>query len=456
MGNLFIPKDINEYINHLQNNLNSNQIRIEYINNLLEYGINNIIADGILTNGMMEMDKYYYQAIEDGKLKKTYPMFNFVNTSLIQRYANSLDGKDKIDYLEFVIKEFEKRNVGFGYDKFNKEIIEFKLELDYHKNKNSKTIEIEELLTKETFLKYVDKFEWGFIPDSFNSELENIKSIKNKIIFINYIENQLKEYINYKGFLLDMQKSKIDNYYKKQKYYDDIINKERAKIIEERKAKRNNIKFKDNFKNNIKFRQSIKELDERINNKSNYQYLIDNKVWLEERIDGLEDSLNYIKEIQDFWNEQLRIDNNKLDNINTNNTINSFQISKKGIVKNENKIQWQSNDSDLYYLIKTIQFNPVQKQIFKDFINNNFVDNTENKKPFSEKNIQQGINNLLDNKKSNNKSKKGYLIDGIIKKSLSKKVVNIDLLIKNLSENNFIKSEDINKFSTLKQKLNLP
>lgn len=191
-----------------------------------------------------------------------------------------------------------------------------------------------DLLNKETFLKYKDKFEWGFIPDEFETDLESIKSIKDKIIFINYIENQLQEYIEDMNFVLDMHNTKIDNYYKDKDYYDKIITEEREK---KKREKEERIKQKDIPKEKLKV---FRDFVNKFNNINNYEYLLREKSNKEEKIDFLKYSLFAIQDKQNFWNEQLKIECGELkENIKPafNNTkdikFDSFNFNKSKIEK---------------------------------------------------------------------------------------------------------------------------
>ncbi len=80
------------------------------------------------------------------------------------------------------------------------------------------------------------------------------------------------------------------------------------------------------------------------------------------------------------------------------------------------KVQWKGNDTDLYYLINQLEesgyLTEIDKKNFILLIETNFQD--KHGKPFSNKNLTQGINNLLINKDT--KSRNSYKIDKIIGK----------------------------------------
>ncbi len=131
MKKLYIPNDFNSLIKYLKETLKSDEQRVNYLDELINYFEKNKLDESILSKQTLGNEKQYYQTITDSKLRNFLPLFNF-NKYLIQRYSESLNTtKEKIDYLKYVIKEFEKRNVSFGYEKYKIEIAYFELELKH-------------------------------------------------------------------------------------------------------------------------------------------------------------------------------------------------------------------------------------------------------------------------------------------------------------------------------------
>jgi len=211
------------------------------------------------------------------------------------------------------------------------------------------------LLNKKTFLKYVkDCLGYGYISNEFELELENIKEIKNKVIFLNYIKNQLLWYLENKKLDFDLHTYKIDFYLQDPKYIDKAIDIERLKTKKERESRKNK-----------KFQVIFKEIIKKENSKSNYQYLLDRQSEMKEKIDFIKDSLNLIEEKIIFWNEQLEIDKSDKINFVINKNIESINSEpnkpeEKQKEKKTEKLVWLGT----LELLRTL-FNQLQD---KDFI----------------------------------------------------------------------------------------
>lgn len=131
MKNLFIPNDFASLIKYTNETFESDEQRANYIDELISYFKKNKLEESVLFFQTLEYEKLYYKFITDSKLGKFLPMFH-LNKFHIERYCDSLDTiKDKIKYIKYVIKEFEKRNISLEYEKYKKEIEHFKLELKY-------------------------------------------------------------------------------------------------------------------------------------------------------------------------------------------------------------------------------------------------------------------------------------------------------------------------------------
>ncbi|MBI5403370.1 MAG: hypothetical protein HY959_08195 [Ignavibacteriae bacterium] len=265
-------------------------------------------------------------------------------------------------------------------------------------------------------------------------EKSDIGAINEFIAFIK--KNHLEENITI-DFLINLKQyyEKCVNDYKeiKQNMYKDI------------KPYKRIISFKDNtilnLTNNF-FDSCLYELilEYRLYNKKIIRRN-DLKKFIKNRYCAIEDNLFYVKKL--------------LKNIGYQ--IPEFELlkQKKNIedIESESlKIKWYSNDSDLYYLIKKFKkISDVCKENVKEFVRINFI--SWKNIPYRDKNITQGINNLLNNAKSNQKSKKGKLIDEIFDDAFSDKKINIEKLTEGLIKESFISKEQKDLFLTLKNSI---
>ncbi len=93
-----------------------------------------------------------------------------------------------------------------------------------------------------------------------------------------------------------------------------------------------------------------------------------------------------------------------------------FSMSNKGVQTNFDSIgvQWRGNDTELYCFVNELTkkgfLTDIDKENFLKLIKKHFID--KKGKPFSEKVISQGVNNLLINK--DKKSRNSFKIDEII------------------------------------------
>ena len=106
----------------------------------------------------------------------------------------------------------------------------------------------------------------------------------------------------------------------------------------------------------------------------------------------------------------------------------------------------------MYYIINKLNFQDSNRSIFIQFIKDNFID--KKNKPFKNKYITQGINNLLDNKTLNKKSLLGYDIDEIINESYTNKKLDFKKLMNNLLEKNYIRQSDKEKLKHITDIIN--
>jgi len=132
----------------------------------------------------------------------------------------------------------------------------------------------------------------------------------------------------------------------------------------------------------------------------------------EDDMDFIEPEIRRIQNIIDLENTKSK---DVLMNPEVNQNFMKNETKEKDV--NIEKVQWRGNNTELYYLINELEkegfLTKIDKNNFKKIIANFFIG--KKGKPFYEKNITQGSNNLLDNT-DKGKSRNSFKIDKILNK----------------------------------------